>query len=298
VFDSIGTMVTLVGREGAGPGEFRNPGLAGFVGDTIWIFELGRNSYVLFNRALRPIGQVLTDADAWNWYGVFAGSQSMLELDRPIGAPRVVEIRDARGRSARPLAIDSLRQHEQRFPLRIRGREREFRSPIHSTAQLRPAPGGREAIFLDPGDLWSGQPGQMAMRRVTFPRGEVSAPVVVSMTPRPITPADRDTLIVRATSSIREYESDFRGAVRFPDYYPAFQWFQLVGLDGSLWLTEFMNDDSRLVISADGRPLMRVRAPSDLRLLGASATHVWGVLPDADDVPMVVRYRIVEPGTR
>jgi hypothetical protein len=297
VFDSAGRFVRLVGREGRGPGEFRQPGLVGLVGDTVWVFELGQLSYLLFDRRLEPIGQVRTDASTFNWFGVVAGTMTLAEADREKdSSPRVIALYDFSGRLVRPLAFDTLRDERFQFDLRIRNSVRNFSAPVISRAQLLVVPGGAEAVLLDPGGLTAEMPGRITMRRIAFPSGDVSAPVVVSLPPRRVTASDRDSMIARGTRSIRGFESDYRAAVRFPEFYPAFQWFDLIGLDGSLWLREFMDEDNRLVLSADGMPLMRVSLPKGLRVLAASRTHVWGTLSDPDDVPMVLRYRIVAAG--
>jgi hypothetical protein len=53
--------------------------------------------------------------------------------------------------------------------------------------------------------------------------------------------------------------------------------------------------DTRLVVGVDGRPRMRVKVPRDFNIRYATATHVWGTLRDADDLPIIVRYRLISP---
>ena len=62
--------------------------------------------------------------------------------------------------------------------------------------------------------------------------------------------------------------------------------------DGVLWLTEYAMPETRLVVDLTGKPLMRVRLPQGLRVMAASRTHVWGVTLDADDLPIIWRYRV------
>jgi hypothetical protein len=62
--------------------------------------------------------------------------------------------------------------------------------------------------------------------------------------------------------------------------------------DGVLWLTEHASPDTRLVVDPAGKLLMRVRLPKGLRVAAVSRTHVWGITHDADDLPILIRYRV------
>src|SRR5688572_19625875 len=48
VFDPNGRLLTVIGRPGQGPGEFRNAWRVGWVGDRIWVNE-GGGRYSLFD---------------------------------------------------------------------------------------------------------------------------------------------------------------------------------------------------------------------------------------------------------
>jgi hypothetical protein len=68
------------------------------------------------------------------------------------------------------------------------------------------------------------------------------------------------------------------------------------GIDGRVWLRREDSDTlvEYTVLDAAGTATASAWVPRSVRLHWASATHVWGQELDADDVPTIVRFRIVE----
>jgi len=54
VFDMSGKFVRNIGRDGAGPGEFRQIERFGWVGDTLWVSDPVLRRYTLFDRSFKP----------------------------------------------------------------------------------------------------------------------------------------------------------------------------------------------------------------------------------------------------
>lgn len=67
------------------------------------------------------------------------------------------------------------------------------------------------------------------------------------------------------------------------------------GRDGSIWLLRGsdMEPHTARVLDAGGRDLWTVQLPSEVRLLAADTTCVWGTYADSAGVPWLLRYRIL-----
>jgi hypothetical protein len=120
-----------------------------------------------------------------------------------------------------------------------------------------------------------------------------------SVAPRPLTETDKRRLFDWLFSRTEVQEHYDRGALErampLPSHFPPVTG-AVPGFDGSIWLrgVELPESDSvsRTVLGSNGDPLFFTVVPKRLRILGATATTVWGVLPDSLDVPFVIRYRV------
>ena len=96
------------------------------------------------------------------------------------------------------------------------------------------------------------------------------------------------------TAAPARIASDLRSSVPTPRFYPAVT--ELIsGDDGSIWLrreTPSQGQEEWQVFSAEGEILGRVRLPEGLRLHGADARRVWGVMRDELDVSFVEVYAL------
>ena len=120
-----------------------------------------------------------------------------------------------------------------------------------------------------------------------------------SVAPRPLTEADKRRIFdwIFSRSDVRGLfeRVTFERAMPLPSHFPPVTG-AVPGFDGSIWLrgVELPESDSVswTVLRSDGDPLFFTVVPKRLRLRAATATTVWGVLPDSLDVPFVVRYRV------
>jgi hypothetical protein len=303
VFDPSGRLLKVVGRKGDGPGEFRLPLSVGYVGDTVWVRDITHRRYHRFNANFEPIGSVTMIGNGGFYYGLTSPTTSLL---RPTtGEATRFGIYDSDSLRT-PIAI-TFRAAGHQFEIRDAARNpnglvtgtqlRTVSSPLTAATHLELAPGGREAIVLESGELWGGKPGQFTIRRIETATGKVSAPIVVSLPPRKVTPAEADSLIKRSATRLAPRAADqYEANAKVADVYPALLSF-MVGSDGTLWVTPYVDPLTRIVVNRTGTPVMRVRLPDGLYVMAASATHVWGRLLDADDVPIIVRYTIRRTGT-
>lgn len=83
VFDAAGRHVRTIGREGAGPGEFRNPiGLTWDAGGRAWVVDTSNQRYEVFDTAGRHVRSYRRSTAGWGlpWRGGFdRGGESLYE---------------------------------------------------------------------------------------------------------------------------------------------------------------------------------------------------------------------------
>jgi hypothetical protein len=306
IFGPSGRLIRIVGRRGDGPGEFRSVRQAGYVGDRIWVEDVGRRYHVFDARTYELVGSVAMGATGGNFPGLTSDSTSFHY--RVTDDSTRVGIFDRAGQRLLPIDL-AIRLAGHHFQVQwqeispagmLTGRTvpRTVYSPLLARTQLALAPGGREVVVLEASELWKGPPGQFTIRRIETATGRVSPPVSVSLPVRRVTSSEADSLIkllpLLVKSSARrspKIADEYRSKAKVPATYPAFEDF-VPSADGVLWLTEYARPDTRLVVDVTGKPLMRVRLPKGFRVTAVSRTHVWGVTLDADDLPIISRYRV------
>jgi hypothetical protein len=102
------------------------------------------------------------------------------------------------------------------------------------------------------------------------------------------------TVVQNVPDSSAQTRAAVRQAMSFPRYQPPVQ-SAFVGADASVWLRREDNvgPTSRWVLlDPQGNPRGRTELPQRLRLVWSSGDVVWGALPDEDDVPWLLRFRI------
>jgi hypothetical protein len=308
VFDANGRLIKVVGRRGAGPGEFRTIRQVGFVGDLIWVED--QAWYQLFNaRTYEPAGRVAKGRLGGAFLGLTSDSTSA--YFRGLGDSTQFSIKDRAG-DPRILIDVAIRRAGHQFEVPwaeispggfLTGRIIPLMvySPLVTDTDANLIPGGREIIVLEASELWGGRPGQFTIRRIATATGRVSAPVTVALPIRHPTRSEADSLIresappVRGPRDVRQAEA-YRAKAKIASAFPAYRT-STVSADSVVWLTEYARPDAYLVVDLTGKPLMRVRLPTGCFVSAVSRTHVWGVSYDADDLPIISRYRVVTPPT-
>ena len=306
VFDPNGRLLTVLGRRGQGPGEFTRVSQVGYVGERIWVRDQARGYQLFDARTYEPLRRLVQrPAGGGSSLGLTSDSTSFFHRQSPEDSARI-GIFNRAGELRRAIELP-LRRAGHHFEIQmpeivgggfLSGRmvPRTMYSPLAVATALRAVPGGREVIVLEASELWNGPPGQFTIRRIETATGRITPPVTVALPVRRVTPSEADSLIKASTSRLmgpRDVKpaEEYRAKARVPAVYPAFM-SVTPSADGVLWLTEYASPDTRLVVDLTGKPLMRVRLPKNFRVLAVSRTHVWGVALDADDLPIISRYRV------
>lgn len=308
VFDPSGKLIRILGGPGDGPGEFRSVRQVGYAGDRIWAEEIGRGYHVFDVRTYEPKGRISRGPTSGNFAGLTSDSTSFHYTGAEDSTR--LSIYDRAGERRMAIAL-TIRQAGHHFEVPwseispggfLTGRTVPVTrySPLRVLTRIALAPGGQEIMVLEASELWKGPSGQFTIRRISTATGRISTPVTVVLPVRRVTASEADSLIKRSAPRVRAPRDEktaeaYKAKAKVPLVYPAFEYFT-PSPDGVLWVAEYAKPDSRLVVDLAGKPLMRVRLPSGFRVIAVSRTHVWGVTQDADDLPIISRYRVTTTG--
>jgi hypothetical protein len=306
-----GSSKTTVIREGAGPGEMREISISGWLGDTLWIFD---NRMSRFN-FLAPEGRFLrteahdrrcTRSSTW---GLLADGGCLEGVDRRHAY--------ARGNEARPplvlQAVNGSRKSPDtlgtidfsgsvvQFDFKDGGlwMPHPFPNPAPDVMAIS-ADGKSVAQVVVPAHA-SGTPDSLRLRlwRPGIGWGKASS---VAFIPRPLPRRVFDNALAVRAEAFRKSNSpitmdSLHARVSRPEFYPPIRAFHSAS-DGTFWLQ--VNDATVspsavpwIVYDSTLKQIARVSAPPTLALRDARDLLVWGVETDQDDVPRVVRYRLV-----
>jgi hypothetical protein len=302
VFDASGKLLRLVGRKGAGPGEFNRPTSLGLLGDTLWVKDDGARRYVLFSPTFTEVGVVRwpTGVGTGSALGLTSGTTSLYHSWTDTS--HLLAEYDRDGRLVRPFPV-TFRQSPGKFTvmgpqLNLSGYTqpgsmvpRPVLHPHTAATLIMSAQNAREALVLEAAPIWGGKPGEVQVRRLSFATGRLSPPVTIALPAHRITPAVRDSILTAAAAR-SPAPAEFRAKARVPEYFPAFVSGR-ASADGLAWLDGYGEYGVRQVIDfVAGKAYMRVAEGPGVSFRFMSRTRVWAVLRDQDDLPIIVRYRI------
>ncbi len=313
-FARDGSLIRQIGRDGAGPGEFRqNGGMVILPGDRLAQWD-SRNARVsLFDSAGSFITSVPVPGGFSTSNGLYTDTAGQLYLRRPVTAPREGEILGRMGLVALGpdgTFTDSLVPVDLDVPREMYVAVQEGgRSSMGSRYQPRYL-----WAWLPSGQFVVGQGGKYEM----IVQRHQGRPVVIrrTMAAVPVDPDER-----------AEEEASIRYSMEQTE--PGWRWngpplpttkAPMVGLatdrDGRIWAqvavaSERIPDNELVtprdslqpvlryqmpavyeVFSAEGRFIARVALPPRTRLVDASGDEVWLLARSEDDLPAVSRYRI------
>lgn len=306
-----------VGRQGAGPGEYRAPaGLFRLTGDTIWLVDAGQQRLVSFNPDLTPGTTVPL---------MFFDQSSMTAISVPFLSDRqghlyasAMPVQIGRGGGGAQVSIpDSV------AVVRMDPRDANARTEL---ARVRfPTSGKPEVQQLSqtsikmtmayPGlvasDPWTVFPdGRIAIVRgatyaVEFitPSGKASAPVRVAWEPIKVTEADRKAEMDEAQKQLREQSKTMQKMMppniqmqfellppaEWPATYPAVAALGLLPApDGRLWVKRAtpirVGREQWDVLDASGKVVARWRLPAKTTIVAVGDGVVYAVRTDEDDL--------------
>jgi hypothetical protein len=315
VYEPGGAFVRTLGRRGEGPGEFLMAGGLGWLGDTLWIQDGANLRVTLFDTSGVFLGSFQPGAQfqpqnpdgsriSTNWPLVGGTTLGMVSPPSRRGAETRVGTRpllrlSREGAVQDTLALVPLTEFAFFEPTTRDGAVGIMTYPsfLRDDPEVALSPDS-ESIVVVFGQFPGAAEGRFRVIRFSS-SGDTILDREYSVAPRPLAEADKRRAFDRLFSHSIAREAFDRGALErampLPSHFPPVTG-AVPGFDGSIWLrgVELPESDSvsRTVLGSNGDPLFFTLVPKRLRVLGATATTVWGVLPDSLDVPFVIRYRV------
>ncbi|MDE2984254.1 MAG: hypothetical protein OXU69_06080 [Gemmatimonadota bacterium] len=305
IYDSTGTLVTMVGRSGEGPGEFRQVGPVFWAADTlvVWDVQLNRGMYLLTDGTL-----VRTET------GRFLGRDP-----RASGVDSTIVF-------FVPLAVDAEGAKIGEARLRISGGGRGW----GENAFVRVSGDGEPSVVATPPNLEDdlvvvsglGNPVPFAFRARAGIAADGSRFLFMTADQSTLEPTFNLTLVRPTHDTVfsrsyaypgepipdsamergladmvpeNELARRFRALARdrAPLVYPPTD--VTLGLDGTIWVELRRTEGGTPVhaLSESGDPIGSLLLPARSRIQQASMTHVWVTEYDPLDLASVVRYRVI-----
>lgn len=290
VFAAEGRHVRSFGRQGAGPGEFKQAMGMTFAPDgTLWVMDPGNGRFSVFDTtgALRSTVRRENGHAMFPWPGRFDRHGRLWDVttgpDGIAGAPALLRLDPASGR-AQTLNLPSFRPDQ-------------FSSSRGSVSLAAPVPFAPELAWtLDAdGRVWSGVTDRYRLR-LHEPAGDTLRIVERAAAPVEVAAAERDSVPTQL-----KWFTDQGGRIdlsRLPRHKPAFVSIRTDDR-GWLWVRPSLPATERNaafdVFDPEGRYQGRVSLPlprEERFPLMIRGNHIYAVALNETGVPQVVRFRI------
>lgn len=322
VHDSGGAYLLTIGREGEGPGEFKNLGVMGMLGDTLWVLDYGTYRFSFFDlggnllgsrrvlidlgdtpdeRPPRPNG-LLSDGSIFGSPPAWAHLVASGEI-----TTNVVLRLDSTGAVLDTIASYSLENSvwEVTDPDDARSWGSYGQQPFSDTELVRHSTYQPLVVRADRSAALSADRATFTVTAWTF-AGDTLFSRDFSYSPIPLEEALVDSVVEARAASVTgsrlpgaptpaRAAAWARNTLYAPRYHPPVS-NMVIGRDGSVWLRGEDLGESTVawrILSAAGEPLGFVRLPVGFWMILADRYRAWGTERDELDVPYIVRYRIV-----
>ena len=313
-----GTMISRVGRQGEGPGEFSVPrSLSVFedrfrVGDNRRYTTFTLDGEVVRTDAFPPPGSGIVSFAGYYGFSMFADGSIVAvppspdwmwdgsEPDQESANLPVLRISQDGGSWGRDtVGVLSFRNVFSSLP--APGNPNTLIQPWVAPDDLAMDPRNGSVIFNRP---LTEHPGMLALIEVST-AGDTIWSRRVQLPPIPLTEEDiRSEVNARATRSLGDstpsptVRRSIRSAFIIPEFWPANRRIELMS-NGEIWFQPAGHEDPDVwysVRKGEDGPIRRIVVPERFLPLDVNATHVWGVRRDELDVQYVAGLRLVRAG--
>jgi hypothetical protein len=313
LYDSVGRRLGVAGRSGSGPGEFRAMTNAGWVSDTLWVFDhqqrrtvfVGSDGKVLRTTPM-PSGKLAGATAVPNLpMGMFLIALAVYGDGQLLVSGRAV----FSGNSAREFfglmkpdgSITEItgipNSNDPKYWMTVGGLTRGIPLIIPPRGLIMHDGSGYGSMVVE-----NSRPNGGVINVTTFRLGgakniSTAIPFDGVLVPRRV----RDSLLAlenpppdprREGSELGPRFQEI-ARQRMPAFYPPVTAARF-GLDGSVWMQQRTTESrqSYRVLDQRGTEVGTVTLPERTTLSQATLTHVWVVERDVDDLPSVLRHRL------
>jgi hypothetical protein len=302
IFDASGKFKKTVGRAGSGPGEMRTAnGMLLAPDGRVWVNDPGNSRFSVFDSEGRHVANHVIPINSYGFIW-----DAMIDTAGVIHEPAFFPAPGSEGKRAirrvRPTGevLDTI-------PLLSCGR---VRPPEERIFQARSARGGRmsQIPFVsapvsawDPaGYLWCAMSGEYDVVRLRLGRGDTARRITRAVKPLPVSDGERDAEIERVKEMFKDYPGADLDFSRIPRVKPVLMSLHLDDR-GFLWVRRTTADTTVSafdVFDRAGSQIASVEArfaPSRFHKPVIRGDQFYALVRDEDDVPYILRARIVRP---
>lgn len=318
VFSPTGA-VTIVGRSGEGPGEFKRVTRIGFIGDSLWALDPNTARVTFFGpdykllrsfaepfSAMKAMQSKASDQPVVQFFiqAVLPGGALRAIASMRQGAPKPSWAADIDSGATLFVRISSAGEFQRRLavapvsPCSIeysvgkgRGATRIPYCPDRMSTDWNGSVG---LAFVDV----LGSKGRSAKYRVTLIRetGDTAFARIFPFVPIPITQGARDSVESQRAKQAKQLPPAFAAAMPRPDPEPTYPPVRnvLLGRDNTVWLEMRTSTGGHrwLVLDQQGTPVGTILLPDEITLKVADRGMLWGLTTDEDGLQGIVRYKV------
>jgi hypothetical protein len=300
LFGADGKFIKLVGRKGAGPGEYRQPNGMRLAPDgTLWVNDHRNGRYVVFTPEGEFAKQVLAAPWGWGfrWDGAFDAQGRLMETI-PLRAPGA---QSSSGRVVR--RFDPAKATFDSLPIPAC-----FTTGAYQDWSVQWKAGTSSGVFsvpfaplalahITPTGAWLCAMGEeYRLKLMRFEGGTTISEIKSTSAPIPIPQAVRDSVIATLYKPPSPIPPGTLDESRVPKNFPRIEEVD-VDDEGRIWVRRRVGGGLAFdVWSFNGTQLATITAPiafEKFRPLYIRNNKLYVVIGDSDGVPIVVRYAIV-----
>jgi hypothetical protein len=296
-FDRAGKYQEQWGRAGSGPGELRGAWLMGWHHDTLWVFDAASSRISLFSPHGRLVRTMPLPAVGTGYLQQDGSVVALSVMTFPTGhgqGPPIVVRRFVHGALADTLV--ALPPTYRVMEYQTGGATVVGMQPFEDGPLVTGARDGSGVVVVHR----SGGNGRVRIVRIGS-AGDTIFDRYLKFAPQRLTSTVVDSAVNELAtqgpaSRDPELRSKIRRALYLPSSLPTVTEAIIAG-DSTIWLRREMTWGPTVrwtVLSRAGMPLFELALPTRLRIAAAAAHAIWGVLPDTNDAPTVVRFRILD----
>jgi hypothetical protein len=309
VLDPSGRVFATIGRNGAGPGEFRFPLGLGWHGDSLWVYDPSLSRISLFTAD----GKFVRSFVLGTMGAAYLLADGSIAIKREEAA---VPRRNGNGRTAPLLRfsanwdiLDTIADPDviTLAPLRIPaggGRLRIGQQPFDDNALWAVASNGTHAVIVDRRAALRAGNAEFRVTKLGL-SGDTVFSKRYPYTARSVTAGLLDYIVAETVGRFRAGPAAgdaglaadrdaIRNAIHRPPTVPPVSAL-VVARDGSIWLRREELETPTvqwLVLDERGGIVATVVAPKKVKIRNADRGSVWAIETDSDGVPFVVRYQL------
>jgi hypothetical protein len=300
-FDASGALIGSFGRDGEGPGEFRDVTRMGWLADTLWILDGQLNRITMVDPARRFVRTVTApfstrpdpvDSVAKPGFGI-AIAMGFYADGSTVAYASTTEF-DAMARISSDLVTQAIltRVSNPETSQTVRADGGTASPPFPNSPRLAVSPSG-DLITIARASLEGPDAGSFSVTALN-PRGDTVFARSYPFEAVPIPRSVADSAIAARAARLPPALAEAMRNAHIPPVFPPLANI-IIGNDGTVWIQMRDTDAGRpyRIVSGNGEPVGELVLDRTRTVAAVTASSVWVLERDADDVQSIVRFRLL-----